>query len=389
MSYFTIGCVVSLLILSIFLWKYEKKLFASHRKFKRYRFPVYLLNRSIFIITLLTLVKLISDFFNIDHNVILNVDIIILAVIISSSYIAKKIFLHHIVSITQNSLVIRKIKFMLRLSIVLIILYAISSILKLPAAYSIILLSTIVFMITMSFFFYLQERIILHLDKKKIDKTVVIFFSRVFMIVAVITFVVVLMQVFQISTAPLLTIVGAASIAIGLSLQSSLSNLAAGILLIIFRPYRIGNIIAIASNKGTVEDISFLFTKIRTFSGEHVFIPNSQAISSSGVTNFTLCKFRRIEILVGVDYVTNVNNAIKIGLEALQKHPAVLKNPESKALIHDFADSAITMKYWLYVKPKDYSDFNLEAKTILFQAFKDNGIEIPFNRIVVEMNSES
>lgn len=383
---YTTYLIISLFVLfiSFLSIKFEKKL-CKIKYFKPYKKILYIFNRVIMVFALLSVVQIISIYFDIKESSLLDIDLLLFAFIISISYFIKRLFIFHLKNMTSNQSIVNKLITFSRLIVVSIILFAILDLLNFPDIYNSIMLISIVFLLTLIIFIYSQERLIIHLDSKKIDKTVVMFSSRLFMIIMVIVFSVVIMQIFQVSTAPLLTLIGAASIAIGLSLQSSLSNLAAGILLIIFRPYKIGDFIMIDSARGTVLDINFLYTEVRSLSGEIIFIPNSLAISGKGVSNFTSCRFTRLDLRIGVDYETDMKKVVKHVLESFNNVPIILKTPKSTVSIHEFSDSAIILRFRIFTRPKDYLALNLEIRSIILEVFRKNQIEIPFNRIVVEM----
>lgn len=383
---YIIACLF-ILMLSFLSIRYEKKI-TKKGVFKGHQLALYIFNRVIMVFSLLCIIQMISLLLHVDESTLLEVDVIVFAVVISSSYFLKRLLIKHLHTISSSDLVINKLKYLSRFTIVLLIIYAALALLNVPYSYLTIVLTIIGFSAFFIFFFYLQERLILHLDKKEIDKTVVMFTSRVFTILILIVFAIVAMDIFNVSTAPILTFVGAASIAIGLSLQSSLSNLAAGILLIIFRPYKIGDIIKVDGINGVVEDINFLYTELRAFSGEIIFVPNSLAVSNKGVSNFSVCRYRRIELFVGVDYNTDISKLLKLGLDTINNIPGVLKNPAARVSITDFADSAISIKFWIYTKPKDFTKISLECREVLLGKFKKNDIEIPFNRLVVEIKDK-
>lgn len=375
---------LSLLCLSFYLMRCEKTL-SKQKYLRNHKLALYIFNRVLMVVSLLCVVQMAAIYLDIKENTLIDIDVIIFAIVISSSYFLKRLLLMHIQKISSHQSIINKLKFLSRFLVLLITIYIVINLLNVPHIYQSISLISILFTAILILFIYAQERLILHLDAKCIDKTVVIFTSRVFMVIMIILFAVVVMQIYQVSTTPLLTIIGAASIAIGLSLQSSLSNLAAGILLIIFRPYKIGDVVKIDTENGVVEDINFLYTELRAFSGERLFVPNSLSLSNKGVANFTSCRYRRIELLVGVDYASDIPKVLSVGLKAINDQPVTLKNPVAKGSILDFADSAITVKFWIYTRPKDFADLNLQIKTIMLETFRKNDIEIPFNRIVVEM----
>lgn len=386
----TLENIIALIFIftTLLLLGYERYLINAIKLGKLSTIALIIFDRILFIAALLFLIKQGADFYHISTLELLKLDLGIMFLSVVIAVLGRNFLMQHIANFSENKILLKQVRWLSIAAIFILLALGAVNTLNVDKAYQLFLLSILMFFVVLVISLYVKERIIAHLDKNKIDKTIVVFASRLFFIVMFLIYFVFVLQIFNISTAPILTVLGAASLALGLSLQNSLSNLAAGILLIIFRPYRLGNIIQINNQSGTVDDINFLFTTLRTFTGESLNIPNSQFLTAPGISNFTRCKFRRVEVKIGIDYGMDVTKAIQTGLKHFEESVVVLKNPAPRAYIGDFGASSIDLVFWFYLKPKDYSEFNYAARGNILDAFKQNGIEIPFNRLVVDINRE-
>ncbi|MHC4591153.1 MAG: mechanosensitive ion channel family protein, partial [Planctomycetota bacterium] len=139
-----------------------------------------------------------------------------------------------------------------------------------------------------------------------------------------------------------IAVLGATALAIGFALQGSLSNFAAGILLVIFRPFRIGHFIEGAGEAGTVEDIQLFTTKVVTPDNRTVIIPNAK-LTGDNVINFSVKGTRRVDLVVGIDYVADVADARKAIEDVLAKDDRVLREPPPTVAVLDLADSSVNL----------------------------------------------
>lgn len=172
-------------------------------------------------------------------------------------------------------------------------------------------------------------------------------------------------------------IIGAAGLAIGLSLQGSLSNFAGGVLIIMFKPFKVGDFIEAQNVSGTVKQIQIFVTQLATLDNQIIFVPNG-ALSNGTIINFTYATTRRADLTIAISYSTNIKKAKDMILNILENHPLVLKEPAPMILVKDLAESSIN----LAVRPwSDIDNFLIMRSDILEQiknAFEKEGIEIPF-----------
>jgi small conductance mechanosensitive channel len=158
-----------------------------------------------------------------------------------------------------------------------------------------------------------------------------------------------------IETSSFVAILGAAGLAIGLSLQGSLSNFAGGILIILFKPFRVGDSIEAQNVSGTVVDIEIFTTKLLTANNQTVFIPNG-ILSNGTITNHSLEGIRRADLVFSLSYTTNIKSAREIVMQVMQNHPKVIKKPAPTVSVKSLTDSAIILAIRPWTKNADFGD---------------------------------
>ena len=174
-----------------------------------------------------------------------------------------------------------------------------------------------------------------------------------------------------------LAVLGAAGLAIGLALQGSLSNFAGGVLILLFKPFRVGDTITGQGHTGTVRKIDVLYTHLNTFDNKEVIIPNGN-LANSDVVNFSSQETRRVDFTIGVAYGTNLKFVKDLILEIINKDERVLKDPAPLVAFNTFGASSLDLVVRVWVKTPDYWDvyfLNMEA---IKEAFEYHKIEIPY-----------
>ncbi|MCA6422036.1 MAG: mechanosensitive ion channel [Flavobacterium sp.] len=181
-----------------------------------------------------------------------------------------------------------------------------------------------------------------------------------------------------IETSSFVAILGAAGLAIGLSLQGSLSNFAGGMLIILFKPFRVGDTIEAQNVIGTVGEIQIFVTKLITANNQTIFVPNG-ILSNGVITNYSLEKNRRANLLFNISYDTNIKKAKEIVMNVLENHPKVLKNPSPTIVVNLLTDSAIQLAIRPWSKNADFWDMSSDVLEQCKEAFDKAGIVIqPF-----------
>lgn len=201
--------------------------------------------------------------------------------------------------------------------------------------------------------------------------------------VLVVTIVAVLNQ-FGVQTASIITVIGAAGLAIGLALQGTLSNVAAGIMILILRPFHAGDYVEAGGAAGTVQEVGLFGTEMATADNIYINVPNA-AIIGSKIVNYSRYPERRLDIPVGIAYGSDIDQALAVLREMAANETRVLADPEVQARVTELGDNSVNLILRLWVKSEDYwavkFDFTRQVKLNLDAA----GIEIPFPQRVVHI----
>ncbi len=201
----------------------------------------------------------------------------------------------------------------------------------------------------------------------------------------VVTIVAVLAQ-FGVNTTSIIAVLGAAGLAIGLALQGTLSNVAAGVMLLFLRPFKVGNWIEAANISGTVREIGLFTTTIDTFDNVYISVPNS-TIWSSTIINHSRYNTRRMDIDIGVSYNCDLDFVLNT-LLIMAEDERVLKKPQPQGLVVQYGDSSITVRLRLYAKNNVYWGLYWDLMKKTKSVLDDAKIEIPFPQRVVTLNQK-
>jgi small conductance mechanosensitive channel len=215
------------------------------------------------------------------------------------------------------------------------------------------------------------------LEKRNVDLTLVKFIGNLTYIVLLAFFVIAALGQLGIQTASFIAIIGAAGLAIGLALQGSLANFAAGFLMIIFRPFKVGDFIEGAGVAGTVEEIQIFTTQLKTPDNKTIIVPNSK-ISGDNIVNYTAKGTRRVDMVVGIGYESDIDKAREILEELVTSDERVLKDPAHKIGVVELADSSVNFVVRPWVNLADYWDVWFDLTEKVKKRFDEAGISIPF-----------
>lgn len=180
-----------------------------------------------------------------------------------------------------------------------------------------------------------------------------------------------------VQTASLIAVLGAASLAIGLALQGSLTSLAAGVMLILLRPIRIGDYIEVNGHAGTVKAISLFLTEIATYDNIQKMMPNS-AIWGSTITNYSIYPTRMLDIEVGIDYGDSIENALTVLRELAEANEKVMSDPAPNAFVSNIGDSSIDLTLRIWVAASDYWPVRRDFTRRVKEEIEGAGMSIPY-----------
>lgn len=186
------------------------------------------------------------------------------------------------------------------------------------------------------------------------------------------------------STTSLLAIIGAAGLAIGLALKDSLSNFAAGIMLIIFRPFGIGHFIKAGGETGEVEHTGLFATTLKSADNKKIVVPNA-SIFSGTITNYSAHATRRIDISVGIAYDDDIAKAKAVVEQIFKNDSRVLQDPAPSIYVVELADSSVNLNIWPWVNKQDYLAVQSDLLQQIKERFAQEGISIPFRQYDVHL----
>lgn len=222
------------------------------------------------------------------------------------------------------------------------------------------------------------------MNKKQVEPTIVSFAVNMTYIALLVFVVLAALGQLGIQTTSFIAVIGAAGLAIGLALQGSLANFAAGFLMIIFRPFKVGDYIEGAGVTGTVEAIQIFTTQLQTPDNKTVIIPNA-ALTADNITNWSIKGTRRVDLVMGIGYGDDIDKAKKIMADVLEKDERILKDPAPKIAVVELADSSVNFVVRPWVKVEDYWDVYFDTTENIKKSFDDQGISIPFPQRDVHM----
>lgn len=226
------------------------------------------------------------------------------------------------------------------------------------------------------------------LTNRNVDPTVVKFVSSLsYYAIIVMTLVAVLGQL-GVQTASIVAIIGAAGLAVGLALQGSLSNFAAGVILIIFRPFKVGETVIINNQKGVIDSIQIFSTSIVTPTNELVVIPNSQVVGAN-IINYTRLPERRLDLVVNVGYDSDIRKVYEVLKQTVDKTSNILTNKEPTIRLDQLDASSMNFNVLVWTTNANYGPVKAELLENIKNGLTENGINIPYPTMDVNLNTQS
>jgi len=226
------------------------------------------------------------------------------------------------------------------------------------------------------------------MQRADVDKTLETFLSNLLRMVLLVLVIITAIGMLGVQTTSFIAIFGAAGLAIGLALQGSLSNFAAGVLIVLFRPYRVGDWIEGAGISGSVEQVQILTTVLKTGDNKKVIVPNSQ-IMDSIITNYSANDTRRVDMVVGVGYDDDLDKVKKTLQEVVAADERVLVEPAVTIAVSELADSSVNFVVRPWVSTADYWGVKFDLTEAIKKRFDQEGISIPFPQRDVHIYNES
>ena len=222
----------------------------------------------------------------------------------------------------------------------------------------------------------------------RVDRTLVPIMAALVRYAGLTLTIVITLGNFGVETTSIIAVLGAAGLAVGLALQGTLSNVAAGLMLLFLRPFRIGDWVEAAGVSGSVREIGLFTTTIDTFDNVYISIPNS-SIWSSNIINHARYGTRRMDLDIGIGYDSSLDTA-ETALMSLAADPRVLSDPAPRFLVVSYGDSAINVRLRAYASYDDFFDLYWDLNRRLKSVLDEHGIEIPFpQRVIHHLDNKS
>lgn len=253
-----------------------------------------------------------------------------------------------------------------------------------------VLIALLILVVGLKLISWIVKKIKAGMEKSgKLEAGVISFLSSLIKYVLYFVLVMILLGQFGVTTGSVVAVLGSAGVAVGLALQGSLSNFAGGVLILLLKPFVVGDYIVEHSNgrEGTVSEISIFYTKLVTPDNRVVMIPNG-TLSNSSITNNTKMNKRRLDLVVGVSYDADLALVKKVLNEIIAKEEMIIQEDSKDVYVEELADSSVNMGISVWVKTSDYLGAKRKITETIKLTFDEKGIAIPFPQTDVHILQE-
>ena len=225
------------------------------------------------------------------------------------------------------------------------------------------------------------------MEKSKADPTLVLFVANLTYAALMVFIVIAVLGKLGVQTGSFIAVIGAAGLAVGLALQGSLANFAAGVLLLIFRPFKAGDLVETAGVLGIVEEIGIFTTTLKTLDNKSVIIPNAK-VTGDNITNYSAKPIRRVDLLIGVSYDADLKKTKQVISDILAADERVLKDPKPTVAVSELADSSVNLVVRPWTQTENYWDVYFDTTQAVKERLDAEGIVIPFPQRDVHLFQE-
>ncbi len=227
------------------------------------------------------------------------------------------------------------------------------------------------------------------LERGKAEAGVITFLCSLIRYSLYFVLVMIVLSQFGVTTSSVVAVLGSAGLTLGLALQGSLSNFAGGVLILLMKPFVVGDYILdnATGQEGTVAEITTFYTKLLSVDNKMIVIPNG-SLSNTSITNFSHMEHRRIDLIIAVAYETNLSDAKKILQQTVEKENGIIKDRPCDIFVSSLADSAVELGVRVWVRNEDYWNIRWSLLEQIKLALDENGISIPFPQLDVSLKKE-
>ncbi len=226
------------------------------------------------------------------------------------------------------------------------------------------------------------------MDKSGVDPTITGFVKQFAYIIVIVVAVLASLSKFGIQTTSFVAVLGAAGFAIGFALQGSLSHFAAGVMLLVFRPIRVGDFVEVGGVSGTVKEIKLFTTIMATPDNVHMVVPNSKIFNDT-IKNYSVNDSRRVDLTIGIGYGDSIDRAMEVLMEVMRADDRIIKEPSPQIVVVDLGDSSVDLLVRCWTKRADFWGVKCDLTKNIKENFDIQGIEIPFPQRVMHQGKAS
>lgn len=245
-----------------------------------------------------------------------------------------------------------------------------------------ILLAAIVAVIGYYIVRFINNMVARILERRNVEPTVQTFLKSFINITLLILLILTVVSTLGVNTTSLAALLASAGLAVGMALSGNLQNLAGGIILLLFKPYKVGDYIEAQGVSGTVKAIQIFHTILTTPDNKELFIPNG-ALSSGNITNYSKNDLRRVDMVVSVEYGTDTEKVKQVTQELLRSDNRILKDPAPFVAVNELGDNGVFFSIRVWVNGSDYWNVFFDTNERIYNEFNKQGIGFPFPQIQI------
>ena len=233
----------------------------------------------------------------------------------------------------------------------------------------------------------LRKVIVRALERRNAEPSLKSFLGSLVDVLLKVMLVIMVMDIIGIKATSFIAVLGAAGLAVGMALQGTLQNFAGGVIILLMKPFKVGDYIECGAYKGYVKEIRIFHTFMQPFNGRTIIVPNS-SLATTSLTNHTKQPQIRLDVVASVAYGTDLDFAKEVLMEVIDNDPLILKDPIPKLAVSELGNSSVDISMWMWVKTEDYWTVWMRIRENVYKAFNEKGITIPFPQMDVHVNGD-
>ena len=245
-----------------------------------------------------------------------------------------------------------------------------------------ILLAAVIFIAGRFIISVINRLVAQMMERRKIDATIQSFLRSFINILLTILLLISVVSALGVNTTSFAALLASAGVAVGMALSGNLQNLAGGLIILLFKPYKVGDYVDAQGVSGTVKEIQIFHTVLITPDNKIIYVPNG-SLSSGSVTNYSLSQLRRVDWTVGVEYGTEIEKVRQTVLDLIKKDGRILTEPAPFIALSALADSSVNITIRVWVKNEDYWGVFFDMNQNIYEVFNREGISFPFPQVTV------